>query len=153
MYSIFKNVIESGNYELSDILNKIDTKWLENALTDDERVELMRLAREKAIAENSYANADKRFEDIYRQLSEMNNAIKELTAKVNANNEESGEEIEPEVPVDGYPEYKAPTGAHDAYFNGAKVTYNGKKYVCVAPEGVAVVWNPDVMPSYWELVE
>ena len=87
---------------MSDILNKIDTKWLENALTDDERVELMRLAREKAIAENSYANADKRFEDIYRQLSEMNNAIKELTAKVNANNEESGEEIEPELFGDAF---------------------------------------------------
>lgn len=149
MYSIFKNVIESGNYELSDILNKIDTKWLENALTDDERVELMRLAREKAIAENSYANADKRFEDIYRQLKELNDRV----TAVEKANLDTDTEVEPEVPVDEYPEYKAPTGAHDAYFNGAKVTYNAQKYVCIAPEGVAVVWNPDVMPSYWQLVE
>lgn len=150
MYSIFKNVIRSGNYELSDILNKIDTKWLENALTGDERVELMRLAREKAIAENSYANADKRFEDIYRQLETLRNSNEMLTKRIVAL---EGGSVDPEVPVDDYPEYIQPTGAHDAYFNGAKVTYNAQKYVCIAPEGVAVVWNPDVMPSYWQLVE
>lgn len=150
MYSIFKNVIESGNYELSDLLNKIDTKWLENALTDDERVELMRLAREKAIAENSYANADKRFEDIYRQLEALRYSNEMLTNRVVAL---EGGSVEPDVPVNEYPEYVQPTGAHDAYFTGAKVTYNGQKYICVAPEGVAVVWNPDVMPTYWKLVE
>lgn len=150
MYSIFKNVIESGNYELSDLLNKIDTKWLENALTDDERVELVRLARDKAIAENSYANADKRFEDIYRQLEALRNSNEMLTNRVVAL---EGGSVEPDVPVDEYPEYVPPTGAHDAYYNGAKVTYNGKKYTCIAPNGVAVVWNPDVMPAYWQIVE
>lgn len=151
MYSIFKNVIESGDYELSDILNKIDTKWLENALTDDERVKLMRLAREKAIAENSFANADKRFEDIYRQLKELNDRV----AAVEKSNSDADTEVEPEpeVPVDEYPEYIQPMGAHDAYYAGAKITYNNQKYICIAPEGVAVVWNPDVMPSYWQLVE
>lgn len=140
MYSIFKNVIESGNYELSDMLRKIDTKWLENELTDDERTELVRLAREKAIAENSFANADARFDDIYRQLKDLTDRVVIL---------EGGTE----EPVDEYPEYKAPTGAHDAYHTGDKITYYGHKYICIAPEGVAVVWNPDVMPDYWELVE
>ena len=149
MYSIFKNVIESGNYELSDILKKIDTKWLENELTDDERVELIRLAREKAIAENSYANADKRFEDVYRQIDELRELYRSLSNHVI---ESEGGVVEPEV-TDEYPEYVAPTGAHDAYYNGAKVTYNGLKYICIAPESVAVVWNPDVMPSYWQIVE
>ena len=43
-----------------------------------------------------------------------------------------------------------PTGAHDAYYNGDKVTYNGKHYVCIAPDGTACVWSPDVYPSYWQ---
>lgn len=150
MYSIFKNIIESGNYELSDMLRKIDTKWLENELTDDERVELIRLAREKAIAENSFANADKRFEDIYNQIANLKAADKAI---INRLVMLEGGTVEPDLPVDEYPEYVQPTGAHDAYYTGAQITYNGHKYICIAPEGVAVVWNPDVMPTYWELVE
>lgn len=34
------------------------------------------------------------------------------------------------VSVDEYPEWVQPTGAHDAYNIGDRVTYNGKKYVC-----------------------
>ncbi len=34
------------------------------------------------------------------------------------------------VSVDEYPEWVQPTGAHDAYNAGDKVTYNGKRYVC-----------------------
>ena len=46
---------------------------------------------------------------------------------------ETVEEPNPEEPskpeVDEYPEWKQPTGAHDAYAKGAKVTYNGEKYI------------------------
>lgn len=52
-----------------------------------------------------------------------------------------------------YPEWKQPTGAHDAYYKGNKVTFEGAKYICIAPEGVAVVWDPVTYPAYWQLVE
>lgn len=46
---------------------------------------------------------------------------------------ETVEEPDPEEPsepeVDEYLEWKQPTGAHDAYAKGAKVTYNGEKYI------------------------
>ena len=29
---------------------------------------------------------------------------------------------------------------------------NDMKYICVAPEGAAVAWNPDMMPNYWKEV-
>lgn len=29
----------------------------------------------------------------------------------------------------------------------------GKVYECTAPEGVACVWSPEVMPGYWTVVE
>lgn len=48
MYEIIKSVIQSGRYELTDILTKIDTLWVQSSLTDDERTELMNLARSGA---------------------------------------------------------------------------------------------------------
>ena len=150
MYLIFKNVIKTGNYELADMLKKIDTKWAENAMNDDERNELVEMAREKAVAENSYANADKRFENLYEEIAILKQRVKDLETKAN---NESGEVVEPEIPMDEYPEFVQPTGAHDAYYTGSKTSENGQKYICIAPEGVPVVWPPSVMPSYWELVE
>ncbi len=40
-----------------------------------------------------------------------------------------------------YPEWIQPTGAHDAYAKGAKVTHNGKKWISTAESNV---WEPGV---------
>ena len=40
------------------------------------------------------------------------------------------------VSVDEYPEWMQPTGAHDAYNIGDKVTYNGQHYVCTSDGNV-----------------
>ena len=40
-----------------------------------------------------------------------------------------------------YPEWIQPTGAHDAYAKGAKVTHNGKKWISTADNNV---WEPGV---------
>ena len=45
------------------------------------------------------------------------------------------------VSIDEYPEWVQPTGAHDAYNIGDKVTYNGQHYVCTSN---ANVYAPDV---------
>lgn len=50
------------------------------------------------------------------------------------------------VSVDEYPEWVQPTGAHDAYNIGDKVTYNGQHYVCTS-DGNA--YAPDVYG--WQL--
>ena len=46
-----------------------------------------------------------------------------------------------EVSIEEYPEWKQPTGAHDAYNVGDKVTYNGKHYICDINNNV---YAPDV---------
>ena len=46
-----------------------------------------------------------------------------------------------------WPEFVAPTGAHNAYQVGDKITYNGVHYVCTM---VNCVWSPDVYPAGWE---
>lgn len=50
-------------------------------------------------------------------------------------------------PTDEWPEYVQPTGAHDAYRVGDKVTFNGKRYVCKLAN---CVWPTAVYPAGWE---
>lgn len=138
MYEVTKNVIQSGNYELNDILTKIDTLWMQGSLTDAERMELVNMARAKADPSHSFA-------PLQAQIDTLAERVAKLEAKY--------EPAEPDAPANEYPEYVQPTGAHDAYYNGDKVTFNGKHYVCIAPDGVAVVWSPDTFPAYWQEVE
>lgn len=49
-----------------------------------------------------------------------------------------------------YPDFKQPTGAHDAYAKGDKITYNGKHYISTMDNNV---WSPDSYPQAWQLVE
>lgn len=137
MYEVTKNVIHSGSYELTDILAKIDTLWMQGSLTDAERMDLIEMARTKADPAHSFA-------PLQAQIDALAERVAKLEGKV--------EPVNPDVPTEEYPEYHQPTGAHDAYHNGDKVTFNGKHYVCIAPEGVAVVWSPEVYPAYWEEV-
>lgn len=137
MYEVTKNVIQSGSFELNDILAKIDTLWLQGSLTDAERLDLINMARAKADPSNSYA-------PLQAQIDALAARVKAL--------EDAAAPADPEAPADEWPAYVQPTGAHDAYHNGDKVSFNGKRYICTAPEGVAVVWSPDVYPAYWQEV-
>lgn len=141
MYNIIKNVIESGRFELTDSLKKIDTIWVQGDISDEKREELIALARKRANPENSYANLRKQVDVIRRELEDHAVRIQKLEG-VDA------------VPVEEYPDWHQPTGTHDAYYKDNGMTFtDGKKYLCIAPEGVAVVWGPDVYPAYWQAVE
>lgn len=124
MFEIIKSVIKNKNFELKDILYKINKMYIESAITEEEKAQLDELARENAVAENSYAPLQEQIENIYNELANINSRLDKL--------EGQEEPIEPEEPTetDEYPEFVQPTGAHDAYNIGDKVTYNGKKYVC-----------------------
>ena len=56
--------------------------------------------------------------------------------------------VEISDPNEEYPAWKQPTGAHDAYKNGDKVSYEGNKYVSIVD---ANVWKPTEYG--WELLE
>lgn len=63
---------------------------------------------------------------------------------------EPKDEAEPEAPgsAEEKPaEFKAPTGAHDAYAKGAKVTYNGAVYESLI---AANAYSPDAYPAGWK---
>ena len=140
MYIIIKNVIESGNFELADMLRKLDKLWIQDSITEEQRDELIALAREKAHMDRGYADREERLRRIEERLSALEEACKPETE-------------EPEQ-VEEYPAWVQPTGAHDAYYTGAKMTYkDGKKYTCIAPEGYGVSYGPDILPGYWQVEE
>lgn len=46
MYEIVKNVIMSGSFKLDDMTKKINTLWIQNDLTEEQKNELVVLMRE-----------------------------------------------------------------------------------------------------------
>nr|DAK99461.1 MAG TPA: ChiA1-BD-binding domain protein [Caudoviricetes sp.] len=133
MYEIIKSVISSKDYKLEDILYKISKMYIEDRITESEKSELDELARSNVKAENSY--------DMQKQLDNLEARVKVL--------EEKGTTDEPGT-TEEYPEYIQPTGAHDAYQSGDKITFNGKKYICKMDN---CVWSPETYPAAWEEVE
>lgn len=133
MFEIIKNVINIKDYKLEDMLYKISKMYIEGRISESEKSELDEMARSNAKAKNSY--------DIQKQLDNLEARVKAL--------EEKETTEEPIEPVDEYPEYKQPTGAHDAYKTGDKVTYKGKKYICKLDN---CVWSPETYPAGWEEV-
>lgn len=153
VFEQLKNYINSGLYDLNGILDKINILWVSNRLTDEEAQALVELARNNANPENSYEPLQKQIDLLFENQKEFSNQLKEIAEKLNTLI--GGGEVEPvpePEPSEEYPEYVNPTGAHDAYYKDDKVTYNGKKYICIAPDGVACVWSPDIYPQYWKEV-
>lgn len=155
MKTIIENVIATGNFELNDMLKKIDTLWVQGDLTDEERAECIALAQEKAKPENTYAPLQTQIDLAFETIQEMRVTM-EANAKGLASLKEAVEKlggtIETPTPEPGeeWPEYVQPQGAHDAYYRGDKITFEGAHYVCTAPEGTACVWSPAAYPAYWE---
>lgn len=96
MYDTIKDVINSGRYELNDMLHKIDTLWVQGDLDDDQRDELVELARENATPEQTYAPIQEQIDQAFAQISALDTRIKALEA---GGNEPPDPEPEDEWPA------------------------------------------------------
>ena len=47
----------------------------------------------------------------------------------------------------GYPLWSQPSGAHDAYYTGDKITFKGVHYICLMDN---CVWSPLTYPAAWQ---
>lgn len=126
MYGIIKDVIASKNYELTDILAKIEKRCFEKSITEEERDELQAMARENA--------------DVTKSVDIMAK-FQELEMRVKALEEQKADEPKEE----GYAEYVVGKW----YYNGERISFNGKNYECIAPQGAVCTWNPQEYPAYW----
>lgn len=130
--SIIRSAIETGSYDLSSMLETIAYHQAHGDMTLEEMEELTGKARENAKLQ--YKEGD--ITTILLQLHDLDKRVKAL--------EEGGEPAPKE-----YPEYVVGKW----YYNGNGVTFEGKKYDCIAPEGVVCVWSPAEYPTYWQEVE
>ena len=128
MYNIIKTVITSGNFELTDIIRKIDKVWFEGKITDEEKAELVEMAQGKANPQNSM--------DLVAKVVDLEKRVKTL---------ETQKPSEPEDEEE-YPPFEEGKW----YYNGDKISFEGNNYVCIAPDGVVCVWSPSAYPTYWE---
>ena len=144
MYEIFKNALK-GQYELVDMLNKIAEYYIKGNLSKEEKEELEEEARTNANPVNSYAPLEERLNALIVRVDTLENKVSQLEKTTTGESTE-----EPTEPIDEYPEYVQPTGAHDAYHIGDKITYNGKHYECIFDN---CVWTPDAYPQGWKLIE
>lgn len=139
MYSILKNVIISGDFNLDTMLTKIQTMWAQSRINEEEMEELTGLARGNAKASN-----DLDFKDLVLQHDQM---IRDLFLAVADLKAGTGDNSV----VDGVDEKDVPEFVvGKTYYADDIVKFNNKLYVCIAPAGAVCVWSPADYPIYWE---
>ena len=129
MKYVITNVINRGGYNLADILRKIDNFYLEGKLTDEERTELYKLARERASYEDSV--------NVFNKLIELEKRIVALENKETTSTDPEETPAAPEYQVGKW------------YYKGDRVTFEDAVYICSAPDGQVCTWSPAEYPSYW----
>lgn len=144
-YEDLRAQISSGDFKLQAMLDKLTRLYIEDMLTEEEYDDLMQLARDNA-------NPDKEIDentDIVKQLmlrvTESEQKLKDLEARIVKLEDP---EVEPEEPVVTYEPYNP----HKWYYKDMTCSFEGKNYVCIAPEGVVCVWSPTGYPPYWKQV-
>lgn len=147
MYDVIKLVIDAGGYSLPDVLGKIEREWVLGHLTDEERDQLIDAARANATPEGPMAPLQERVAAVELALKAAQESIEAMGERI-ARLE--GQKPPDPPAVDEWPEFVRPTGAHDAYPMGAKITYKGKRYVSLVD---ANCWPPDEYPQGWQLQE
>lgn len=118
----------SEAFDLTAMLACIDYHHIRGHLTDDEREELVALARSKA---NPYGGVD-----VMAKLRELDERITALEkGETDSGTDETAAEYVP----------------GKWYRAGDRVMYNGAVYECIAPEGMVCTWSPEEHPAYWAL--
>ena len=134
MFETVKQSIMGGAFELTDLLHRIDVLYASAALTDEEREQIIELAREHANPDNG--------------LPGIADRVSALEIRVAALEQASGDNDT--VADDEWPEYVKPTSKDEYYNKGDKITFEGKHYTC-AKNNVAN--SPTELPKSWKYVE
>lgn len=155
MFNIFKNVIETSDFDLRDILNKIEESYIKSSLSKEEKTQLEEMARENAKVENSYATVQTQIDNLAQQIKLLKETVEAnaqgTSALKDAVEKLGGTVTIPTVqPTEEYPEYKQPIGSYENYKKGDKITFEGNKYECIVDE---CGWSPIEYPDGWKEVK
>lgn len=132
----FGIIINGNDFDLTELTERINFYYIKGDLTAEDRQELLEAARNKAAIAQPI---DSRTEilQLWESIAEIRNRLTALE-----NNGGGGEQ-----PIDEWPEFIQPTGAHDAYQIGDKITFNNAHYICIIAN---CIWSPEVYPQGWQ---
>lgn len=148
-YTSMEAYLTETEYDLEEMIKvRLPELLVRGLISTEEYDELVVKAKGNASAK--YASIEEQLQTLVTELESLKTEITQLKSKVL-----ELEGTEPEEPtVNEYPLWKQPTGAHDAYYTGDKMTYtDSNKYECIAPKGYGVTYGPDVIPEMWKKVE
>ena len=131
MKSVFEEAMKNP-FDLSTMLQRINTHHVLGNLTDAERTELEGKAREVA---DPYGGVD-----VLARLRDHEERLRNLEQQ------SDGSDSDGSSVAESAPDYVVGKW----YYAGDRITHNGKVYVCIAPEGVVCTWSPDEYPAYWQ---
>ncbi|OUN15093.1 hypothetical protein [Pseudoflavonifractor sp. An85] len=142
MKEIIQEVIASGIYNLSDLLKKIDTLWLQASITDEERQALIQAAQENANPEYGYAGFQEQLNTILDRVDALEQETKILRAAIEAlggtvGEPEPGEEWPAWYPWDGV--------GRSPWQKGSQCTHKEKKWVSQVDDNI---WEPGAVGVY-----
>ena len=143
MFETLQTLINAGDYDLTDLSERIKTLYAIGELSEEEMTQLL-----DSSAAN--ANQDAMLPDVSERVGALETrlaAVEERVGKLEAGGVEPDE---PEEPADEWPEWVRPTSKDTQYRKGDKVTFNGRHYMCVKNN---VSSSPDEDPKRWQLVE
>lgn len=144
MYEIIKNVILSGTYELTSMLKKIDTVWIQGDISDEQRKELIEMTQANANPENSHAPLQEQINALFANDREMSEILNDVIKRINVL---EGVEVLPDEPVvEEYPEWYRWDGVGDNPWQlESKCTHNGVNYISMVGNNI---WEPGAVGVY-----
>jgi hypothetical protein len=120
---------------------RADMNAVTATLTDEQGLELITLFEPWAL--KAYAVGDR-----VRHGDKLYKCVQAHTAQDNWTPDATPALWTP-ISVEEYPLWVQPTGAHDAYMIGDKVTFEGKRYISVIDNNT---WSPTAYPQGWKLL-
>lgn len=142
MFNTMKKMIQSKNFALEDMKERLKNLTAHGDLTPEQRSELERLAMENADALNE-TNKSKMLADHEARIRALEDRVKQLLGD-GGETEDGGES--------GAVALKEPYDPHKWYYTGDGCSWNGKNYTCKdSPASHPCTWSPDANPNRWEL--
>lgn len=139
MYELIKGVIDKQNFVLSDLLKKIDVLWVQGDITDEQKTELITLARTNADVDEHVA-LGQTLAAFNARIAAMEIKLAEFLENHTVKSEEGTTAVNPFV-------------AGKTYYTGDKIVYTDDvTYECIAPPGTVCVWSPTDYPTYWKAI-
>lgn len=129
MYDVIWNKIQAGDYDLTDLVYKVNVLWVEGQLTEDQRYDLLAQAVEHLDPSTQRPETQAMLESLAQRVTSLEGRVDALEGKT----------LDP----GDYPEWKAWDGLSTDYQPGAIVSYNGKLWQNI--HSGQNIWEPGIL--------